>query len=180
MAADLQQENVKLIVTSRGIEPSRHVRSALRHAIPEARVRGTGFRGVFALAAAGDAAELAKLLWSECAQSIGHVTAVLAMVESRDEAIQEAAARIATAEIGREESFCFRLHKRGAHGLKKETSKLEPEIGAAIWAALEAKYNKKPKVSLNDPDITLVAEILGPLAWVGFSRKSWRQSAQAA
>ena len=175
MADDLQQENVKLIVTKRGIEPTRYVKSALRNALTGARVRGTGFRGVFALEAKGDAAERAKLAWRECAENIGHITAVCAMVESREEAIKDAAASIGAAQIGADESFCFRLHKRGAHGLEKPTSRLEPEIGATIWAALEVKYNKKPKVSLNNPDITVVAEILGPIAWVGISRRAWRE-----
>ena len=174
MAEDLQHEKVKLVVTSRGLEPARHVRSGLRNAIRGARVHGTGFRGIFALAAEGDAVELAKLVWRECAQSIGHVTAILATVESREEPIRDAAAVIGAAQIGSGESFCFRLHKRGTHGLEKHTSRLEPEIGAAIWAALEVKHNKKPKVSLSNPDITVVAEILGPIAAVGIFRRAWR------
>ena len=31
--------------------------------------------------------------------------------------------RIAVAQIGSEESFFFRLHKRGAHGLEQDTSR---------------------------------------------------------
>ena len=120
--------------------------------------------------------KLATFVWDECSEKIGHVTAVLAMVESRKEAIKDAASRFGAAQIGPEESFCFRLHKRGAHGLEQDTSKLEREIGAAIWAALEEKYGKKPRVTLKNPDITVVAEILGPLAAVGISRISWRGS----
>lgn len=82
--------------------------------------------------------------------------------------------QIGAAQISSEESFSFRLHKRGAHGLAKETSKIEAEIGAAISAVLEMKHHKKPRVDLNDPDVTVVAEILGPMAWVGIARKSWR------
>lgn len=175
MAEDLQHENGKLVVTSRGLDPERRVRSALRRATHGARVRGTGFRGIFALEGEGDATELAKLVWRDCAQNIGHVTAVLATVESREAPIKEAAVRIGAAQIGGEESFCFRLHKRGAHGLDKATSALEPEIGAAIWTALEAKHNKKPRVSLNDPDVTVVAEIFGPAADIGIWRRVWRE-----
>jgi tRNA(Ser,Leu) C12 N-acetylase TAN1 len=175
MPEEVQREIVKLIVTSRGLEPARHLRFALRAAIPGARVRGTGFRGIFVLEAVGDVSELAKLVCRECSQSIGHVTAVLATVESREEPIKDAAARIGAAQIGSDESFCFRLHKRGAHGLEQDTSKLEQEIGGAIWTALEGKYNKKPKVSLKNPDITLIAEILGPIAAVGISRRAWRE-----
>jgi tRNA(Ser,Leu) C12 N-acetylase TAN1 len=102
------------------------------------------------------------------------MTAVLATVESNEEPIKNAATRIGTAQIGSEESFCFRLHKRGAHGLERDTSTLEQEIGGEIWTALEAKYNRKPKVSLKNPDIIVIAEILGPMAAVGISRRNWR------
>jgi tRNA(Ser,Leu) C12 N-acetylase TAN1 len=175
MPEEIQHEIVKLIVTSRGLEPARRLRFALRAAIPGARVRGTGFRGIFALEAGGDISELAKVVCREYSERIGHVTAVLATVESRKEPIKDAAARIGAAQIGAEESFCFRLHKRGAHGLEQDTSKLEREIGGAIWTALEGKYNKKPKVSLKNPDITVIAEILGSIAAVGISRRAWRE-----
>jgi tRNA(Ser,Leu) C12 N-acetylase TAN1 len=168
-------ENVKLIVTNRGLEPARYLRFALRRAIPGARVRGTGFRGIFAVEAQGDPSELAKLVYDECSQSVGHMTAVLATVESKEESIEDVAVRIGVAEIGPEESFCFRLHKRGTHDLQKDTSKLEQEIGGAIWTALKGKYNKEPKVNLKSPDITVIAEILGPIAAVGISRRLWRE-----
>jgi tRNA(Ser,Leu) C12 N-acetylase TAN1 len=179
MSEKRQLENVKLIVTSRGLEPARYLRFALRRAIPGARIRGTGFRRVFALEAEGDPSELAKLVYDECSQSIGHLTAVLAIGESKEESIEDAAARIGAAQIGPEESFCFRLHKRGAHGLERDTSTLEREIGGAIWTELEGKYNKKPKVSLKNPDITVIAEILGPIAAIGISRRAWREVVQA-
>jgi tRNA(Ser,Leu) C12 N-acetylase TAN1 len=175
MAQELQQQIAKFIVTSRGLEPARHFRFALRNAIRGARVRGTGFRGVLALETEGEVSELAKLICRECSESVGHLTAVLATVESREEPIKDAAAQIGAAQIGPEESFCFRLHKRGAHGLERDTSKLDQEIGAAIWTALEEKYHKKPKVSLKNPDVTVIAEILGPIAAVGISRKAWRE-----
>ena len=177
MLENLDHELVKLVVTNRGLEPARYLRFALRRAIRGARVRGTGFRGIFALEAGGDAGELAKLIWRECSEQIGHVTAVLAIVESTEEPIKAAAVRIGAAQIGPEQSFCFRLHKRGSHGLAQDTSKLEPEIGGAIWRALETKYNKKPKVDLRNPDITVIAEILGPIAAVGISRRAWREQA---
>lgn len=179
MPEELQQEIVKFIVTSRGVEPVRYLRFALRAAIPGARVYGTGFRGVRALEAGGEISELAKLIWRECSENVGHLTAVLATVESREEPIKEAAARIGAAQIGPEESFCFRLHKRGAHSLKQDASKLEQEIGGAIWTALERKYHKTPKVSLKNPDVTVTAEILGPMAAVGISRRAWREKVHA-
>jgi tRNA(Ser,Leu) C12 N-acetylase TAN1 len=174
MSEELQQEIGKLIVTSRGLEPPRYVRFALRTAVPGGRVRSTGFRGIFALEAAGNASELAQLVCRECSHSIGHVTAVLATVESRDQPVKEAAVQIGGEQIAAEESFCFRLHKRGDHGLEQDTLKLEQEIGGAIWTALAEKYKKKPKVSLKNPDIKIIAEILGPIAAVGISRKAWR------
>jgi tRNA(Ser,Leu) C12 N-acetylase TAN1 len=175
MVGELQRDIVKLIVTSRGLEPARYLRFALKRALPGGRVRGTGFRGIFVVEAAGDASELAKVVCRECSEKIGHVTTVLATVESKEEPIKDAAAKMDAEHIGPEESFCFRLHKRGAHGLVHDTSKLEPEIGGAIWTALEAKYNRKPKVSLKNPIVTVIAEILGPIAAVGISRRDWRE-----
>jgi tRNA(Ser,Leu) C12 N-acetylase TAN1 len=170
-----QYEKVKLVVTSRGLEPARYLRSRLRRAVAGARVRSSGFGGIFIVEAVGEPSELAQLVYDECSEKIGHLTAVLASVESNEEATKDAAARIGAVHIGPEESFCFRLHKRGTHGLEKDTSKLEQEIGGAIWTALEKRYHKKPKVSLKNPDITVVAEILGPIAAVGISRRAWRE-----
>lgn len=164
---------VKLIVTSRGLEPARYLRSALRRAVAGARVRSSGFRGIFALEGNGDPAELAQLVYGECAEQIGHVTAVLELVESSEELIRDAAARIGAAQIGPEESFAFRLHKRGDHGLGKDSATLEREIGAAIGRALEEKYHKLTRASLKNPDVTVNAEILGPATAVGITRKSW-------
>ena len=175
MAEVVQHANVKLVVTRRGLEPARYFKSALRRAIRGARVRGTGFRRILALEAEGDPSELAQLVYDECSQSIGHVTAVLATVESTEEAIKDAAVRIGSEQIGSQESFCFRLHKRGAHDLDRDTSTLEPEIGGAIWTVLEAKFKQKPKVSLKNPDITVIAEVLGPITVVGISRRAWRE-----
>lgn len=146
--------------------------------MPGARVRGTGFRGILSLEAEGDPTEVAKLIYEECAQNIGHLTAVLATVESKEESIRDAAVQIGAAQIGSEESFAFRLNKRGMHGLKKDTSTLEREIGGAIWIALEGKYQRRPKVNLKNPDITVIAEILGPIVAIGISRREWREEVQ--
>lgn len=69
------------------------------------------------------------------------MTAVLATVESREEPIKDAAVRISGEQIGSDESFCFRLHKRGAHGLEHDTLKIEQEIGGVIWTAVEPALN---------------------------------------
>lgn len=145
----------------------------MRAALPGARIRGTGFRGVFTVEGAGEALDLAELVCSGCSERIGHVTAVLALVESRLEPIKEAATAAAAAYVRAGESFCFRLHKRGAHGLEQDTAKIEEEIGGAIWTVLHARHNEKPKVSLKKPDVTVTAEILGPVAAVGVSRRVW-------
>lgn len=145
--------------------------------MPGARVRGTGFRGILSLEAEGDPTEVAKLIYEECAQNIGQLTAV-ATVESKEESIRDAAVQIGAAQMGSEESFAFRLNKRGMHGLKKDTSNLEREIGGAIWIALEGKYQRRPKVILKNPDITVTAEILGPIVAIGISRREWREEVQ--
>lgn len=93
MAEVIQRENVKLVVTSRGFGPARRFKFALRRAIPGARVRSSGFREDWALKAEGDPFELAKHVYDECPQSIGHVTAVheepWAFVVVQDRAVLE-------------------------------------------------------------------------------------------
>lgn len=180
MAEAVQPVHLDLIVTNRGLEPVRYLRFALRRAVPGARVRGAGFRGILGMEAEGDPREIARLVYEECSQNVGHLTVVLATVDSREESIREAAVRIGAAEIGSEESFSFRLNKRGVHGLQKDTSTLEREIGGTIWTALERKYNKKPKVDLKNPDIAVIAEILGPIAAIGISRREWREQFQTS
>jgi tRNA(Ser,Leu) C12 N-acetylase TAN1 len=169
----------KLIVTSAGLGTARDTRFALKAAISTARVRSTGFKGIFSLEAKGDVLEIAQLLCRECAQRIGHLTAVLAEVESRCEPIKDAAVRIGREQIGPEESFSFRLHKRGVHFLEQDTLTLEQEIGGAVWTALEEKHGAKPKVRLKNPDVSVVAEVLGPITAVGIYRRAWREQARA-
>jgi tRNA(Ser,Leu) C12 N-acetylase TAN1 len=179
MSKDTPQETAKLIITSSGMERARYTRGALKAAVPTGRVRKTGLKGIFCLEAEGDVIELAKLLWRECRQYIGHATAVLEEVESRLEPIKEAAVRAGREQIGKEESFCFRIHKRGAHFLEQDTLTIEQEIGSAIWIALEEKHGGKPRVNLKNPDVAIVAEVLGPITAVGISRKVWREGVGA-
>lgn len=168
------QETARLIVTSAGMERTRDTRRALKSAVPAGNIQRTGFKGIFALESSGDVFELAKLIWRDCAQRIGHVTAVIAEVESRLDPIKEAAVRVGREQVGAAESFCFRLHKRGAHYLAQDTLTLEQEIGGAIWAALQEKHGVKPSVRLKSPDVAVVAEVLGPITAVGISRRAWR------
>ena len=177
MAEDISNEIAKLIITSAGIETERSTRGALKAAVPGARIRRTGFKNIFSLEAAGDVCELAKLVCRECSHWIGHATAVLEEVESRFEPIKEAAVRIAREQIGPEENFCFRVHKRGAHYLERDTSTIEREIGGAIWTTLEEEQGAKPSVKLKNPDAAVVAEVLGPITAVGISRRAWREHA---
>lgn len=179
MAEGTRHETAKLIITSAGLETARDTRFALKAAIPTARIWRTGFKGVFALEAEGDVFELAKLACRKSGQRIGHATAVLAEVESRFESIREAAVHIGREQIDAGESFCFRLHKRGAHFLEHDTLTLEQEIGGAIWTVLGEKYGSKPRVRLKGADVAVIAEVLGPMTAVGISRRAWRKQVHA-
>jgi len=41
---------------------------------------------------------------------------------------------------------------------------------------LEKRFSKEPRVDLTDPDVAVVAEVLGEITLVGVSRKAWRES----
>lgn len=164
----------KLVVTSRDLTTLKKTRSALRRAIPGASIRGVGLRAIVLVEAEGSALELAEKVNRECWSSIGRAVAVLSEVESSFNPVKEAAVKAGMEYIGQEESFCFRLHKRGSHGLVEDTPKLEYEIGGDIWEVLEKKYGKKPKVDLRNPDVAVIAEVLGPQTAVGVLRKNWR------
>lgn len=166
----------KLVVTSRGFHETRHARSAVRRAVPEGRLRATGFRGVFVLEAEGDPVDLAEQVTRECREEIGHATAVLGEVESRDDEIRRLAVSIALDRVQKGEAFCFRLNKRGSHWIVQDTPALESDIGGAIGTALEEKHGQRPKVDLVHPDITIVAEVLGPITDVGLSRPARPQA----
>ena len=168
-------EIAKLVVTSSDVLSQRRTAAALRKALPESKVtRYRNFRAVFLVEAMGDPCELAEKVSRECARSIGRVVPVLAEVESRLELVKLAAVEIGVAQVGGQESFGFRLHKRGAHGLEKPTLDLEREIGGAIWVALEQRDGTRPKVDLESPDIQVSAEVLGPTTSIGIVKQAWR------
>ena len=173
---DVERRTAKLVVTGPGTYTNRRPRSVLKKAVPGARVQRAGFPSVFILETEGDAVQIAQDVIQKCADNIGHVTAVLAEVESKLEPIKEAAVRIAGEQVGKDEKFCFRLHKRGSHSLVGDTFEIEREIGGAIWQALQQKYGTEPAVDLDEPDITLTAEVLGPDTAVGISRKDWTRT----
>jgi tRNA(Ser,Leu) C12 N-acetylase TAN1 len=167
------QKIAKLMVTSREIYARRPTIASLKLALPGARIRSAGFRAIFIIEVGGDALELAKKVIQECSSRIGRTIPVLAEVKSTPNAVKEGAVNVGVEHIGRDEKFCFRIHKRGAHQLDLDTPELEREIGGAIWTALEGKYRKKPAVDLDDPDVTVVAEVLGPNTAIGIVRTAW-------
>ena len=168
------EKTARLLVTSRSFYTIRRTRRALAAAVRDARIQGTGFGAVLLLEAEGDALELASRVSRECAGDIGRVMAVCAQVPSSVALLQEAAVRVGVERIGESDSFCFRVRKRGAHALDDDTPVLEREIGGAIWVALERKYGRKPRVDLEDPDVTIRGEVLGPMVLVGVRRRDWR------
>lgn len=177
MESDSQKVG-KLIVTCRAPFTARKTRAALRKAVWPARITRPGFRSLFVVEAEGEAIELAKQVYRACPQLMGHATAVLAEADSKVDSIKEAAVKIGLEQIGAKESFSFRLFKRGEHNLVEDTPKIEYDIGGAINAALEMKTGKKPLVNLNDPDVTVNAEVLGPITFLGILRKDWQIAAQ--
>lgn len=166
--------NVKLIVTARSLFGAGKTRSILKRELPDAHVRKSGFKGIFVLESEGDPLEMAARVARECAENIGRVVAVFAEAPSRFEPIRDSAVGIGAEHIGENESFAFRIVKRGAHWLDTDTPAIEYEIGGAIWVALHEKYGKRPPVNLKDPDVTIIAEVLGADTVVGILRKEWR------
>ena len=168
----------KVVVTGREVYMERRTLSRLRRSLPGTRVHRTGFRAVYVIDGPGDPLDLARRVGRECSASIGRTVAVLAEVESEAEPVQAAAVDVGMQQIAEGESFCFRVHKRGSHRLKDDTPRIERELGGAIWEALHRRDGKPPKVDLTDPDVTVVAEVLGAKTAVGIMRKIWREVVQ--
>lgn len=173
MPGEINQKIAKLMVTSREIYARRATIASLKSALQGARIRSAGFRGIFIIEARGDPLEITKKVIRECSSRIGRAVPVLAEVRSTLEAIKEGAIKVGVEHVGRDEKFCFRIHKRGAHQLDLDTPALEREIGGAIWTALEEIHEKRPSVNLDDPDVMVVAEVLGPNTAIGIVRKLW-------
>lgn len=171
--SDNETAEARLIVTGVGGEDVAGLKLALERALPDAAVRETEFYAVFDIEGEGDAEELARTAIRECGNDVGHVVAVYAEVESRLEEIREAAVRVALERVRPGESFSFRLHKRGSHFLKQDTPEIEPEIGEAVGEALLEAHEEEPVVDLEYPDVTVQAELLGPLTAIGISRSGW-------
>ncbi|MEW6070410.1 MAG: THUMP domain-containing protein [Candidatus Thermoplasmatota archaeon] len=162
----------KLIVTARDLYGEGSLKRALQDIGLVAR--STGFRAVLAIETERDIFEVAQEIARKYPYDIGRVVAVLEEVESEDTAIKERAIFHALEHVGKEESFCFRVHKRGGHGITKPTPEFEYDVGGTIYEELEKKYGKKPSVNLKNPDIAIVAEVLGKRTLIGIWRGSWR------
>jgi tRNA(Ser,Leu) C12 N-acetylase TAN1 len=169
-----QVARAQLVVTIAESLSLRRFKAMLGKALHAALFWPTGFRSVFVVECNGNALELARQITSQCSKAVGHVTPVLARTESDIEPIRKSAVGVALNHIGEAESFCFRLNKRGRHSLQQHTTEIERSIGGSIAEALEKKHSRKAAVDLDDPQITIVAEVLGPVTSIGISRKSWR------
>jgi|YNPBryantNP2012_1023418.scaffolds.fasta_scaffold00213_4 tRNA(Ser,Leu) C12 N-acetylase TAN1 len=168
---------IKLIVTAKDLFSAKYTKASLKEALDRARVAQTGFKGVFAVEVEGRVEEILETIQRECGEDIGRVTPVMKEIPSRTEALKEAAVELAREAIGPDETFCFRIHKRGSHGYSEDTPVLEREIGGAIFDALEKRDGKPPKVRLASPDVTVVAEVMGEWTAVGVIKKSWLKEA---
>jgi tRNA(Ser,Leu) C12 N-acetylase TAN1 len=164
----------KLLVTSRSLYRELRTKLCVRDAFEDSKITSTGFRAVLHVEIDGDPLELAEKVTRECFYEIGRAVPVLHVGKSTLEELQMLAVKTALEHIRSEESFCFRLNKRGSHSLDTPTPEIEFEVGGSIHDALAEKYGGKPKVNLEDPDITVVAEVLGPTLEVGIIRKSWK------
>lgn len=164
-----------LVVTCSGLSETGHTRTELHRALPEARVRGAGFRGILCVFCAGEPVLLAERVTRSCQQAVARVTAVLAETPSDRDSLLDAAVRIATEQVGPHESFAFRIHKRGRHGYVEPTPELESDIGGQIAEALERRDGSPPRVVLGAPDVLINAEVLGLRTFAGLFRRSWRE-----
>jgi tRNA(Ser,Leu) C12 N-acetylase TAN1 len=162
-----------VILTGRDVLSARQARRLLRRIARGGRTRATGFRSVFSLDAPGDAQDVARRISADLGEHFGHVTAVLKEVESREEAIRDAAVRIGEAQIGPDQTFCFRLHRRGSHWIGPDTRTTEREIGQAVADSVQAATGRRPQVDLEAPDVTILAEVIGPTTGVGVHRSAW-------
>lgn len=164
------------VVTCRSLYGEFQTLISLQRLLEGIEVSKTPFRAVLKVAHGEKSPlELAEKITRECFYDIGRAVPVLEKTDSTLEEIRRAAIKVALEHVGKGETFCFRLHKRGAHSLDNPTPELEYEIGGSIHDALWKKHGERPKVSLKDPDITVVAEVMGKESVVGVVRKEWQE-----
>lgn len=166
----------KLVVASRSPGKVRGMIQALRAALPRSCIRGTGLVGVYLLEADGDPVEVAEQVSLQCGDFLGRSVLILEEVESSFDAVKAAAIRIAAQWVVSSEPYCFRLNKAGAHWLRDETATAEREIGRSIREALARVREGETRVDLANPDLCIMAEVLGPRTAVGIFRREWHKT----
>lgn len=160
----------KVLVTVRDLTLERKTRWELLKQFPQAFVRRSAFKGVLFLEAEEDPLGMADKIKQACLDSIGRVTPLLVETESSHEAVRHSAVEVGLSHVRKGESFSFRIHKRGSHGLQSPTPDIEREIGAAILQSLYRIDMLRARVELACPDVVVVAEVLGPRTAIGIIR----------
>lgn len=166
---------VKVVATGDTAHPDWMTRAALREAVLEADIVDSGFQAVYLVESDQDPEELARRVVAACGDRIGHVSALVGQTTTGYDEIRRAAIRAAERSIGPDDSFAFRVHKRGTHDLDRDTPEIEKTIGGAIWESLEKRHGREPRVDLDDPDVAVFAEVFGSETYIGIWRKAWRQ-----
>ncbi len=166
----LEKPMGRVLVTARDLTLERKTRWELLRQFPRARVRRSPFKGVLFLEAEGDPLLMADRIREACPDSIGRVTPLLVESESTLEAVRQSAVEVGLSQVRRNESFSFRVYKRGSHGLQSPTPDIEREIGTAILESLYRRDMLRPRVELACPDVVVVAEVLGPRTAIGIIR----------
>lgn len=160
----------KLVVTARNLYGEESLIKALE--AQELNPKRTGFRAVLLVETDKDIFDVAREITRKL--EVGRAVPVIEESESKYLSVEESAIGIALEYIKEDDSFCFRVHKRGAHNIDMATPEFEYKVGSAIYEALEKKYNKKPIVNLKLPDITITAEVLGKTTYVGILKRIWK------
>lgn len=161
---------MKLVVTCRNILGIKQTYQTIRKVFPHTEVKSTGFRGVFLVEVNGDPIEAARKLNSY--RAIGRAVPILVEVPTALEEIEKAALKVSEL-IKEGESFCFRIKKRGKHGLEMPTPEIERKIGRRLQEEISKRLGKKPEVELENPDVIILAEVLGETTGVGLLRLNW-------
>lgn len=174
--SDETRETARVLVTGGRAPAEWLTTAALREAVPDAEITRTDFHAVYLVERPGDSEQLSRDLARQCADDVGHLTALLSRVDTESAAIRDGAVDVALEHVQKGDSFAFRINKRGARMLDRDTPELEEEIGAAIWEALERGHGEEPEVDLESPDVRVAAEVFGPKTWIGVWRQAWASS----
>ncbi|HKJ34296.1 MAG TPA: THUMP domain-containing protein [Balneolales bacterium] len=170
---DIPFNQARLIVTARGLYSNKKARRALRRILPYARIHKTGFRSVYVIETHGNVLHIAEKIIRRCLDDVGHATAVVEEVQTDINNIKEAMVSAGSQLIKEYDSYCIRIKRRGSYFLDENIQALEADIGGEIWKVLKEKYGKEPRVDLENPDIKIIAEVLGHATAIGVQYKSW-------